>query len=56
MIAGKSLSFLRGSATCSIRMENVLELVVALAVAGVLRCTRVYGQIQTCKCPYSVQY
>ena len=52
----KSLSFLRGSATCSVRMGNVLELVVILAVAGVLRCTCVYGQIQTCKYPYSVQW
>ena len=31
------------------RMVNVLKLVVALAVAGFLRCAHVYGQIQTRK-------
>ena len=31
------------------RMVNVLKLVIALAVAGVLRCNYVYGQIETCK-------
>ena len=31
------------------RMVIVLKLVVALAVAGILRCTHVKGQVPTCK-------
>ena len=31
-----------------------LKLVVALAVAGALRCTSVYGQVSNCKYPYSM--
>ena len=34
-------------------MVNVLKLVVSLAVAGVLRCNHVEGQIPTCKSIYN---
>ena len=44
--------FRDGPLDFSSRMVNVLKLVVTLAVAGVLRCTLVYGQIQTCKFTY----
>ena len=36
------------------RMVNMLELVVALAVTGVLRCTHVKGEDPTCKIYYLV--
>ena len=46
--------FRDGPLDFSSRMVNVLKLVVTLAVAGVLRCTLVYGQIQPCKFTYVI--